>query len=245
MSREWTDRARRAVFSHLYLDSGGPDDRVYVAGGGRGGTTWVATVLAELYDYRLVFEPFFHMHLTVDGIEDFFHHRYIPLANGDRYREAIDRVMACRHRAYRINRHYRLRYSGRVIKDICSNGFLPVLRTQNPRLPIVLVVRHPGAVAASRLRKGEWTDAWGRHAQLFKDQPAFVRDLLGGSVREPLDEFDDHLLSYCMENLVPARLLRRDVDYLHVAHEKMLADPEAELRRIAEHVTATCGVVPT
>ena len=82
MKMEYLKKSKRALsryfFSTFYWDRGSDEDIIFVAGPGRSGTTWICSILAQVFNAREIFEPFFSLHLEADGIKDFFHHRYIP-----------------------------------------------------------------------------------------------------------------------------------------------------------------------
>lgn len=52
------------------VDIGGRRNTILVVGAGRSGTTWLGDVVAGIYRYRQIFEPFWHLHLEADGLKE-------------------------------------------------------------------------------------------------------------------------------------------------------------------------------
>jgi len=139
----------------LYLDlNHDPARGVVVMGSGRSGTTWLAELLAQGLRARLVYEPFHPWQTAARG-------EPAPLfpwpdAHEHGFRAYVDALLAGRVRARRLERPRPVRLPrSRVLKDVHAMNVLPWMRTHFPALPLVLLLRHPFAVSASRLRAGE------------------------------------------------------------------------------------------
>ncbi len=133
---------------------------VLLLGTGRSGTTWLAGLLAGAFRYRLLFEPF--QPDKVEGAEliadRYFDPGEIPEEAIDFCERALnDRIdndwIACNsNRRLRMHR-WRFWPRVRICKSIRSNLFLPAYRAIfGDRLPILVVMRHPGVVVESFLR---------------------------------------------------------------------------------------------
>jgi len=145
--------ARGSVSDHLYLDlNHDPDRAILVVGSGRSGTTWLAELLSRRLRARLVFEPF-HPHWS--PARDRLRLFVAPDEGDAGFRQAAEEVLAGRLRSGRLEHTPPTRLPrSRVVKDIHVMNALPWFRRQFPHLPLVLIVRHPLAVALSRLRSG-------------------------------------------------------------------------------------------
>jgi len=113
--------------------------------------------------------------------------------------------------------------------DIRANLLLHWLRRHFPRVPIVFLMRHPCAVAASQLR-----GRWGLRAADLLRQPRLVEDFLSpfaGLIHSARDEFDNLLLVWCVENYVPLRQFRRGEIFI-LFYEELLRHPEREIERL-------------
>jgi hypothetical protein len=84
-----------------------------------------------------------------------------------------------------------------------ANLFLKWLHGLFPEMPIVLLLRHPCAVAASRLRY-DWHD----DLNDFLEQDELIADLLSpfrDRMARVTDPFEKHIWRWCVENWVPLR----------------------------------------
>jgi len=224
---------RRSVVGaihQLYIDAA-PDHRAttILAGSGRGGTTWIAELMNHDNGYRFMFEPFFARH--VPEVRAFKNRQYIRPGDGDpRFLEPARLVVTGRLRnAWTDYYNRRLVAKRRLIKDIRANLFLKWLDVHFPGMPIVLLLRHPLAVASSRVHH-----AWHDELDHFLTQTPLVEDFLAphrefiASVRDP---FERHVTQWCIENIVPLRQFRRGE--IHLAfYEQFSSDPRGELGRL-------------
>jgi Sulfotransferase family len=114
----------------------------------------------------------------------------------------------------------------RLIKDIRANLLLGWMRAHFPGMPIILLLRHPCAVVASRLDLG-----WKDNLSDTMEQKELVEDYLlpmEAEIRAAKDAFERHLFLWCIDNYIPLKQLGpQDV---HLAfYENLLACPQAEL----------------
>jgi len=202
---------------------------VFLAGSGRSGTTWVSEIINHRNGYRLVFEPFHPGKVAI--CEGFRHKQYLrPDDRREEYLEPARRVLTGGLRNFwtdRFNRKFVARR--RLIKDIRANLLLGWMHANFPEMPIVLLLRHPCAVAASRLALG-----WRDNLSGTMEQEELVEDFLGpveAEVRAARDDFERHVFLWCIENYVPLRQFRPGE--IHLAfYENFLARPEDEVRRL-------------
>ncbi|HDY90380.1 MAG TPA: hypothetical protein ENH82_19955, partial [bacterium] len=155
------------------------DAPIIIAGSGRSGTTWVQDVLAIANDRDTVFEPLhpagakkarpfsYKYHDPSEKVDDLY--RFINTAlKGEMrtlwavYRIRPDKFNPIKHKPKYVIAHFRKflthlrKYklpSGQralVVKFIRANLLLPWM-SQNFNSPMVLLLRHPCAVIASRL----------------------------------------------------------------------------------------------
>ena len=202
---------------------------VFLAGSGRSGTTWVSGIINYRNGFRLVFEPF---HPGRVGIcKNFRRKQYLRTDDRrEEYLEAARKVLAGRIRGPwtdRFNRKFVARR--RLIKDIRANLLLGWMRENFPGMPIILLLRHPCAVAASRLALG-WRDSLSE----TMEQEDLVEDFLGpveAEIRAARDIFERHIFSWCIENYVPLRQF--GPEEIHLAfYENFVMHPDDEIRRL-------------
>ncbi len=202
---------------------------VFLAGSGRSGTTWVSEIINHRNRFRLVFEPF---HPGKVGIcEDFRRKQYLrPDDRREEYLGAARKLLTGRIRSPwtdRFNRKFVARR--RLIKDIRANLLLGWMRENFPGMPIVLLLRHPCAVAASRLALG-----WRDNLSETMDQEELVEDFLGPvetEIRAARNALERHVFSWCIDNYVPLRQF--GPGEIHLAfYENFVVYTEDEIRRL-------------
>ena len=215
----------------LYLDLGKRDHRnsVFLAGSGRSGTTWLSDVVNHRGEYRYVFEPFHPG--KVQALANFRPRQYLrPDDRRETFLTPARRVLTGGLRNPWTDRFHRgFLPKRRLIKDIRANLLLGWLGANFPGMPIVLLLRHPCAVVASRLALG-WRD------NLFgmMEQEDLLEDFLSPMetrIRAARDDFERHLFLWCIDNYVPLRQF--EPGGIHLAfYENLLIHPKEELRRL-------------
>jgi hypothetical protein len=214
----------------LYVDLGQDHrDSVFLAGSGRAGTSWVSDIINYRGEYRYVFEPFHPG--KVDVCKNFRSKQYLrPDDRREEYLEPARKVLSGALRSRWTDRfHRRFVAKRRLIKDIRANLLLGWMRANFPGMPIILLLRHPCAVVASRLALG-----WKDNLSETMGQEELVEDFLRPmepEIRGARDAFERHLFLWCIENYVPLRQFAPGE--IHLAfYENFLARPEDEIRRL-------------
>jgi Sulfotransferase family len=214
----------------LYVDLGQDHrDSVFLAGSGRAGTSWVSEIINYRGEYRYVFEPFHPG--KVDVCKNFRSKQYLrPDDRREEYLEPARKVLTGALRSRWTDRfHRRFVARRRLIKDIRANLLLGWMRANFPGMPIILLLRHPCAVVASRLALG-----WKDNLSETMGQEELVEDFLRPmepEIRGARDAFERHLFLWCIENYVPLRQFAPGE--IHLAfYENFLARPEDEIRRL-------------
>jgi hypothetical protein len=202
---------------------------VFLAGSGRSGTTWVSEMINYRNGYRLVFEPFHPG--KVRACKNFRRKQY--LRPGDRREEYLGparKILTGGLRNFwtdRFNKRFVARR--RLIKDIRANLLLGWMRANFPGMPMILLLRHPCAVAASRISLG-----WKDNLSETMEQGDLIEDFLlpvEAEIRAARDAFERHVFSWCIENYVPLRQFGQGEIHLSF-YENFLAHPEDEIPRL-------------
>ena len=223
------EEASRRVFIDLSRDF---RRSLFLAGDGRSGTTWLSEIINCDNRYRYMFEPFHPS--FVSAVKHFRFFQYLRPDNLDEaYLRPARRIVSGAYRAKRVDSLNKRRIATRrLIKDIFANLFLKWLHVQFPGMPLVLVVRHPCAVAASKMKLKEWI--WNVNPREFLDQPELMADYFEpyrDLIEETTDDFDKQILHWCLTHYVPFKQFRHGE--LHVvAYEHLCERREEEIRRL-------------
>ena len=212
--RQLFDGVRNAVPKPLkrfvrarFIDTGGVDKAVVVAGSHRSGTTWAASVLNYDERYRNMYEPFNGERIASNA--HFTYGLYLrPDDPEPDHAAAAERVLAGRFRDDVVDRrNVRFFATRRLIKETHANLWLAWLHRRYPSVRIVMVVRHPFAVAHSRRMQGRAT-----HLEPYLIQRPLLDDYLAPFVdviRGARGDFEQHVANWCVQHYVPFRQLRR------------------------------------
>ncbi len=233
--RDFLDLIPSLLTRYAFVD-GNQDHRacVLLAGSGRSGTTWLANVINYDNSYRLMFEPFYRA--RVAECRAFSDLQYLRPDDSDPvFLSAAERIFSGRVRNRWVDSHNRrLRAERRLVKDVRANLFLSWIKAHFPEIPIILLLRHPCAVANSR-RISHWPADLER---LFASQPALMEDHLEQFrhlMYSAATEFERHVFSWCVETYVP--LVRfHPKDILVTTYEDCIATPHAEIKRIFDYL---------
>jgi len=220
---------RRALAKRFYIDRHDPRGATLLAGTGRGGTTWLAQLINHDDASRLMFEPV--MPDRVPLFAPLSRRPYLKRGDAhDAWSSAMDRVVAGRLRSAWVDAHNtKLLANQRLIKDIRLNLALPWLAERYPAIPIVWALRHPCAVAYSKLKLG-----WDTHLDLFLNDDRLMADHLSpyrSLLASATEAWDRHILMWCVETLVPRRSLREG-EALTVYYEDVCDRPWDEMDRL-------------
>jgi hypothetical protein len=225
-------RAAADVYAKIYRDaSSNISDTVLIAGSGRSGTTWLAEMVSEQLDARLLFEPFNTR--LVPEYSEFNYFQYMrPEERDDALEQFVTRLFEGKIRNAWIDRRVsRVVSKRRVAKTIRANLFLGWLHMKFPQVPQMLIIRHPCAVVASRIKQ-EWaTDG---DLQPMLSQKGLVRDYLADKmdiIRRASTPEEKHAIVWCIHNIVPLRQAGA-TNLPVVFYENLSLNPIDELARI-------------
>ncbi|HMP74738.1 MAG TPA: sulfotransferase [Kiritimatiellia bacterium] len=212
-----------------------PRRAIALAGCERSGTTWVANLINHSRDFRLLFEPLRPDMAYTKGLN---HRVYIrPGDPAPEMRALMDRIFSGRVRDPHLD-HLNERWlcTRRLAKFVRANLLLKWMIATFPFVPAVFLVRHPFAVASSRLRKG-WNWFPSMKGFLFQ-QPALREDLLDRHV----DRFEraegalvQQVLIWCVEHAIPFRHLAPD-DVHTVFYEDLVLRPRETIPALLQSI---------
>lgn len=223
------------LISPFYIDYP-PDYRntIFLAGTEKSGTTWVSDIINYNNRYRYIFEPFWAD--KVDICRNFKPRLYIRPDNNDNYFiTTAEFILSGRIRNRWTDRyHKKFLAKKRLIKDIRANLFLKWIHHHFPEIPIILLLRHPCAVARSHLRR--------THLQQdlteFLNQEELMNDFLNPfkeEIKKAQTKFEKIIFRWCIENYVPLRQFQPGD--IHVAfYENFCEIPRTEIDGVMSYL---------
>lgn len=214
----------------------------------RGGSTWLAQTLKELTNSTLVWEPLFrHQQYKINFLNPFaypeiaesklFWNQYIP--ENAEWKEAevffskLFSKQIVNLKLYRFNDISKIKNSNFFLFKFCfGNNLLPWL-TNHYQIQPTLLLRHPCAVVASQLNYG----AWNWHKQNFKFNYEMIKfNEFYAPYREILDSIscvEERLAAnWAMTVLTPIKNKKNDIDWVTIAYEDLLINPDKALKKI-------------
>lgn len=232
-SEDFKSKLKNRVLGKLFLDLNRDyRNTVFLAGVERGGTTWVSEIINHAGEYRYVFEPFAPD--RVKAARNFRPRQYLRPENQDgKYLKPAWNILSGKTRNAWTDRFFggRFVYDRRLVKDIRMNLALCWLHRNFPEMPVVLLLRHPCAVAASRMKLG-WR---GNLVETYLSQGELVRDHLAPLEQEiraaASTDFERHILGWCIENYVPLRQFRPG-EVPPVFYENFCESPREEVEKM-------------
>ena len=232
---------------------------ILVTGLGRSGTSWVGRVLSAPHDVAYILEPFnpaLHFYGQFGPrLPGFF--TYMAAHNADRYAAAVEDMLAFRYqplaglravlrptlfrhsvrsaRRFRENRQLRRRP---LIKDPSAVFSAPWL-AERFAMRIVIMVRHPAAVAAS-FKRLDYPRVPFEHllnqSALMQDRLEAFRSELETVAAQPdaLPIVEQAALLWKVVNAVVADYRQEHPDWLILRNEDIARDPENHFRQLFE-----------
>ena len=202
---------------------------IFLAGTGRSGTTWVSEIINYRNEYRYIFEPFHSKKLDI--CKNFRNRQYIRPNNIDnKFIEPANFILSGKIRNFYVDyRNRKFVSNKRLIKDIRANLFLRWIYENFPRIPIILMLRHPCSVASSKLKLN-----WRTHLKEFLSQDELLEDFLN-PFRNEIDKansvFEKHIYLWAIENYVPLKQFNKGE--IHLAfYENFCVNPKDEIERL-------------
>ncbi len=221
---------------------------IWLLGNGRSGTTWVASLINHDSRHREMFEPFHPWYVQSSS----FLQPHLYLRRRERHPQLerlAQQVFSGSFHHPRVNTPASRPSFGQgiVIKDIFANLFAHWAAHRFPALKIVMLVRHPFAVALSKLKKSHWSwlkeprDLLGQRNLLEDHLQPFAELIRKTSLQR--DFILSQIVIWAITHYVPLRQF--DPKQLHVVfYEDVVRAPHAEVSRILRFAEANAGPHP-
>ncbi|MCI0561838.1 MAG: sulfotransferase domain-containing protein [Nitrososphaera sp.] len=217
----------------FFFDFSDHRNTVFLTGTGRSGTTWVEDIINFNGAYRLMFEPFHSR--KVPALAEWRYRQYLRPENRDeRFLQPASRILNGTIRHPWIDRYNRTLFARRrLIKDIRAQLILKWIQRNFPDISLILLLRHPCAVAHSKMKLG-----WSTHLEEFLDQDELMEDFLRPFekyIRAAADPYEKHIFLWCIENFVPLKQFRHGEMHM-TFYEHLCTRPDREAARLLEYV---------
>lgn len=216
---------------------------VLLAGVPRSGSTWISNIINHNTEYRYIFEPFFPKY--VKPFRTLKYRPYLPPHDSSPELFALfERILQGRIRHFWTDRFNKKVFcSKRLIKEVRINLLLKWLKTNFPDLRVVLLLRHPFAVAHSLV-----TLSWPSHLDAYLTQPRLVADFLRPfekELKQCQGDFEKHVCAWCIQNYVPLMQFKdHDHSDLYIAfYEKFCINPIAETKALFKWLDQDCSTI--
>lgn len=236
-------RARKACYVDIDSDS---KNSILLVGDGRSGTTWVANIINYNNEYRYMFEPF-HPHFIgcFNALKYFQYLR--PIDHDKHFYNKVNSVLTGQFRHYYVDQfNHKFFCQKRLIKDIFSHLFLKWINVHFPGVPIILLLRHPCAVAISKQKLRHLK--WFTEPRDFLTQETLVEDFLRPFANEIMSAksfFERQIIIWCVVHYVVLKQFRKGEIHL-TFYENLCEDPVQEIHRlfsfIGRHIMIQDGV---
>ena len=217
----------------MIIDLGSINNCMFLSGSGRSGTTWLQEIINYKNQYRILFEPFNKD--KVDILGRWHYRQYLrPNTKDEHFLEPAKRILSGRIRnAWIDDKNHQPFAFERLIKDIRTQFILRWIKSNFPKIPILMIMRHPCAVANSKLVLG-WNAQLDEHLQELFNQESLVQDHLYPYItklHELRDDFEKHVFLWCLEYYVPLRQFQEN-ECLLIFYEELCQNYQNEIVRI-------------
>jgi hypothetical protein len=239
--------------------------QLIIAGSGRSGTTWVLDCIAKANNLRPIFEPL--NPIGVSSAKGFANIFLTGEDQDPELKAFLDKVLSGKLRSLWVNYrmrpnrlkptlsnfhqllsnynnlliNYRTykdvnRRKSTIVKFIRANLMLGWL-SENYQSKILLIVRHPGAVIASKLKLGGqyWSPA--ETLKQYLDDKKLVDKYLSTHKylrMDSLSVIESYTLIWCIENMIPLSQANK-YGYCVVFFENLLVNGDREWKRIIDY----------
>lgn len=223
-------RIKNRGFNFFYINTNYDlENTILVAGTGRSGTTWLGNIINYRNDYRDMFEPFVSEYTK--ECQGFHYKQYIRAdSHNKHFLETARKILSGNIKNQWVNRYNKKFFcEKRLIKEIRANFFLKWIKNNFPSIPIIFIIRHPCAVAYSRIKLG-----WRTYLEDIVAQEDLVQDYLVDyieDIKSAKSDFEQQVYLWCVENYVPLKQFNKGEIYF-LFYEHLCLDPPGEIKKL-------------
>lgn len=211
---------------------------IWLVGDGRSGTTWLANLINYQQSYRFMFEPLHPWRWRF--ISQANPYLYLAPQTGAEYLPIFRQIFAGQLHDLRMDQHSPVlnNDNGLLIKDIFGHFCLKWVDQHFPRVKKVLLLRHPFAVALSKLKLMKRGWAWLNEPYRLFAHPQLYADFLqpfAEVLQDVATDFEKQVLAWAILHYVTLVQLN-GADVHLVFYEELCANFEQEMRRLLAYL---------
>ena len=223
------------IFRYLYVDLHDYHETIFLAGSPRSGTTWLQEIINYKNEYRVIFEPFYPQ--KVKKIDKWRPIQYLnENENSPMYLEPMTDILSGRIRNSWVDKYNKLfLVDKRIIKAVRANLILFWIKKHFPEVPIILLLRHPCAVANSKINiiKNWFPESYNPLNRIFV-QDKLMEDFLRPyeeKLRDAKTIFEQCIFMWCIETIIPIKLFHEDE--IHITfYENLCTNAINEIKNV-------------
>ncbi|VEP12238.1 conserved hypothetical protein [Hyella patelloides LEGE 07179] len=232
---QFNQQLQTQLWTKYYIDYDlSSENTILLAGCGRSGTTWVSNIINYQNKYRYIFEPFCLEEVDVFKSLDFGNGKYLRHDAEDKELLKVVKFICSGKLRNKWCDRFNQKFitDRRLIKVIRINLLLGWINHKLPSMPIILLLRHPCAVANSKIQLN-----WKTSINKYLIQEQLIQDFLHPfidtikAINNQGDAFEKIILAWCIENYVPLKQFEKKKLCI-VFYEKLCTEPELELKKI-------------
>lgn len=214
-------------------------NKLWLIGDGRSGTTWVSNLINHDKYFREVFEPF-HSNFIPEMRFLSSHYYARPNIENQQLYDVSKKVFSGNLWHSRTDSDNSIGiYKGLFVKDIFANLFSYWVHKNFKDIKIILLIRNPFAVAISKYLKKDWvwvTDPISLFSQLDlrKDYLEEYEDIIFGTSKKN-DFILNQIVIWSIIHYVPFRQFNSDQIYL-MFYENVFTNPRDEISKLTNYV---------
>jgi len=235
MKKQFEIFFNRQIYRMVHFDLHEYRKSIFIAGSARSGTTWLQDIVNFNNDYRILFEPFDPK--KVDLVKKWKDFQYLRADENDpKFLEPMKKILKGQINDSWVNSYNKRLFSQRrIIKAIYANLFLFWMKNHFPEVPILLILRHPCAVANSKINivgKNFRYDI--NPLNSYLTQHELMEDYFlpyEEQIRSAKTVFETFIFMWCIENLVPITQFQKGEIFV-AFYENICVNPESEIKNI-------------
>jgi len=215
------------------------ENKVWLIGDGRSGTTWVSNLINYDNYFKEVFEPF---HPFLIPQMNFLRSHYYarPGIRNERLYDAIKLVFSGNFQHPRTDSNNSIiKYNGLLVKDIFANLFAKFVQENFEDIKIILLIRNPFAVALSKFHKKHWH--WINDPIKLFNQIDLKNDYLSDyediilKVSEKNDFILNQILIWSIIYFIPLQQFKSQQIYI-MFYENIVTNPSYEIIKLTNFI---------